>query len=594
MIRIGRSLRDQASDVDSKGDPLGDYIDKLIGGLGGWAKTAPLTDRLQYRLLCAEFEYLFGRHASAASDLNALVDELKLREALKEFSHPTRQNGRSTKRDHFADPDDSVLLLRRKIWALMGALFYFHYSVKGDVVSTIQELNDLLNVVNGELKKRTRAAAAKRLSRRAISMAADYEPHGTRLQICLCLAQIHRTKFGLARAAELFDQARDESEKRLGRELRELRDAVDLRDQERADRRADEVQFSVATTVRILGGLGRLATIEGRLEEARQLFRTCLTLLAPTGQIPLKRVLQSHLTIVERRAAPSGTVAWDKAIARLKTLFFEDFINDVDGRRRCAQDLARAYLELAESDMIPEVRERSLGLADEWIGALRTLGGSRKTKGRAERYRAFLLEARRRLLTTPADIAGAEKAVEAARLEADGHPECGLDLQGFDHVRDGLTTALVLHVKSLQTRDKLLQEDADLKLFDEAVHKWRTLIDESRDKGDRVLECEAWLRLAQLQSAQQWIGDAHESLREGDRLADMLENAALSELRDRSLRSAKDIFIIPPDVTFPVASEALREKMVLRLWGRTKNYAGVSDKLKIGAATVEAIVKKRR
>jgi hypothetical protein len=581
LIRIGWPLADAPSfRADGDGDPLGDHIEKLFGDIRTWAEDeAAPHDKLHFRLLEAEFEYAFGRSTRAAARLNGLVsDELKLREAL-EANQQQNGAGSREKRRKFADDTDTPQMLQTKIWSLMGTLFFYDYSVNGDVESPVRGLNALLNVVNKELQSLMRRALTTPNRR-------TYEPHGTRTQIYLFLAQVHRTKFERSRTEDCFRRAQVESAARL---VRELHNAEDAPLEERHERRATAVQFSVATTVRVLGGLGRMGMLGGRLNASRQLWQSCLTLLVPTGHMPLRRVVTSHLAIIDRRLAQPGHPDWHKAIEQIEQLFHAEFKTDFDGRRRCAQDLARGYLELAETFGAEDDRGKrtdALKKADgytDWLEALARDRGA--DTGAAERYRAHLLRARRWLLDEPPDI---ERAAEEERLAAEelhAHPACALDLAGFDHVRLGLTSALLTHVRSTR-------QPEDAQLFETAAKAWKSLIREAQKIGHRELECESWLRLALLQGRQKHFDDVGASLFEGERLVMALDNAALSALHLRVLRLSGNIFNIPKG-TYTAARRELRVVMVKRTYAQTGSVNKTAKKLGIGRPIVRQILDKK-
>ena len=461
---------------------------------------------LTHKRLVAEFTYAFGRddRLRAAREL----DEFLTRHGL------TNKLRRSSDHNPFADMGargDTQDSLRTKIWALMAAAFYWHHE-QGRVKLAIELLLDLERVINKELKHKG---------------ADDYDPSGTTARLHQFLAQCYRTQRDFPAARDQFLSAQIATEKRVARALNES-DAIDdaiRRDQ----RRNDDYQYSVISTARILGGLGRIAMHQGRLHRARQIFHSARTLLLPSVQRSLLGVIDSHIGITELRLAAPGSDEWRSAVAALDLRFqrFRDRHSpDRDGMRRCAQELARAHLEHAEVLGVGSAeRDAALGNADgpiKDLDDLAALAQDSENGGGAEKFRAHLLRSWRHALSGAASLYHAAQSLNdaCAILQDDPLRACALDLSGFDHVhlrgqaRLDVTIARGILLSATAAAPETSSNGPDTRT---ALQYWASVYSEARASQERVVQLEALVRLAWTEIRAGLHPQAHRHLRQWSR-----------------------------------------------------------------------------
>lgn len=238
---------------------------------------------LTYRTLLAEIEFGLGRgETRAAEALRQYVNALDLPGQLAKWTMdkkvPQRTDGIS---------------VRQKIWALMGVAFYSDFA-------------------GGEVKKALHLLGR---IRQFIDPALSPGGQGTRARCHELQAQLYRT-LGEHTAAELEAiESQRFIERRLRREL--------LKHSDNYSKRDEAYRLSAIGTARILGGLGRVAILQGQLRRAQMSLRSARTLLRPTGQAALKLVVASHLAITRRRSAEPDAgrdTEWADAMTQLRQL----------------------------------------------------------------------------------------------------------------------------------------------------------------------------------------------------------------------------------------------------------------------------------
>jgi hypothetical protein len=439
LIRIGLSQSDECWSTDMAPAALRKAIDDImqeLASLGGQKPRADLIEVLRYKALKAEYEYSFGViDGTAADELAHYLEFVRLPKALSAWSE---------RKLRFLGRHDPRPLLRQKVWALMAMAFYYEYAHKGNVNGAIQMLEKLDEVVRNELA----------------AMESAYAPNGTLARLYEFLAQCHRTARNYDTAQRYFMESERYGERRLRAKIEDHSVTP--------AQRLYEYQFSVISTARILGGVGRLATLQGALARAEVVLRCARTLLRPTGQVVMKNVAATYLAIVERRRCDpvEDRAAWQERLVRLKTLYFrfnpedpdappparvpdktppvERWI-DQDGARRTAQELARAYLDEAEAQG-RNVRGEALHNADTWLSKLDALADRRLNGGHEsnERFRVHLLRASWYVLNHPPDFREALKLLKRAESIFKKHDEYSLDLVGFDSANLELTKLVVL------------------------------------------------------------------------------------------------------------------------------------------------------
>ncbi|MCW5981290.1 MAG: hypothetical protein KIT09_24615 [Bryobacteraceae bacterium] len=519
LIRVGLPLSEMPPGHGSAAGLLEAQIKKTIKALDdqGIAK-APLADALQYKTLKAEFEYAFGKPGSAAQDLESFLAAKRLPGRLEDWFASARspQSARSFRFREDADDRDA---LRQKIWALMGLSFYGKY-LNGDVRTAFKWLNMLRQLIESEL----------------LEMDTAHPPHGTRARVHYFLAHCYRTMRNFPRSETHFLEAQKHADRRLRREI-DLADR--LPDNERRRKRQYEYQFGVICTARVLTGLGRLAMLQGHLRRAGQFLHSARTLIVPSGMEMLKLVVDSHIAITERRLCEPGAKGWQLTLRELETCYrkFEEQ-DDRHGTRRCGQELARAYLDQAESLPLDK-RSAPLAAADRWIDELGKLGHKWGSRGQPELFRMHVFRACRILLGATPDLALAEQDLEKANSmdEPQRHSQ---DL-GVERVEVQLAQGM------LRLAKQSLSPPADGDDGNRASMHFSQLRDFARRSNDRVLESEALLRLAIAEASENREAQAQQHLDVWRRYhAPFVENASLHCLHLTALKS-----IVRPQLDFP-------------------------------------------
>lgn len=301
--------------------------------------------------------------------------------------------------DHPLEPGNDRTLLREIIWTLMFYAFHNHCTLKGEFKTALRHLNRLRKVIDEELGQHQRESLA------------------TRAIWNYFAGQCYLGLRHFANAGKHFLRAQDYAQQRTDRQLKEGPGDPKFD-------RAYEIGYNNVFAAQVLGnGLGRVAIHEGHLTRAEQLVRTSLALITGTSHYRLRASLACLLATCLRRREPFGTKAYDRALARLKSCFREfKERGDTSGERRCALELARGYLDLAEYR--PERRDESMVEAAEWVARLAASDGIRNE------IRYHMINARLQLVNR--DIVSARTelgaAYKAAKRSADTLKEFAIPL----------------------------------------------------------------------------------------------------------------------------------------------------------------------
>jgi hypothetical protein len=368
---------------------------------------APGELKLPYLTLKAEYYYHFGRGSGAVAELDTYVKSLGLRERLARWS----KGGTFRFRE-----DGNREGLRQEIWALIAVIFYGDY-LGGNSEGALRDLRVVQKLIDGELE------------------GISHQPDGSRSRVHYFIGQCHRSRGEFAQAEEHFLASQQYADKRLLRELGAARE--ESNPFKRNAKLQYEYQFGVICTARLQGSLGRNAMFQGQLSRALQYFYSARTLLAPSGQMPLKLVIDSHIAIAEARLTDPMTFEWRECIERLKQLH-DAFGSreDLDGMARSAQELSRLWLERAAVESPGASRQDALESANGWIQKLGTVAQRRDQEDRrnTDLIRMHLLHVLRCLHHLPPVLAEAEDHMSTAQELDKIEIRHQLDQGGFDKI----------------------------------------------------------------------------------------------------------------------------------------------------------------
>jgi len=550
MIRIGWSLNDSPAFVaNGMSHELQDEIQRTIDSIrDDLVPTFDVNQRVTFLTLSSEFEYAFGiQDRQAISQLGDTLATYGVTRQLAEW-----KTARSTpwlKLERWPEPGQTWIasatndqeraeLMRRQIWALMAVAFYGQF-VDGHIDSAIDDLRKIETIIRSELRPLWHGKS-----------------YGSQERCNEFLAQAHRTR------GESGDY--EESEKRfsMAQEFADLRLSQELKEAEEKKKTSDRVamaqealQYGAICTARVLGGLGRLSTLQGRLTRARQLFLSAKTLLIPVSHARLRDVIDSHLEIVERRLLLPRSKDWQKALAALEKRYQQfarlpnqndtgpdeagNGLADIDGARRCSAELARAYLDEAEDTLDSLDRRSVLATATTWIERLKQTDGD--NPGRAT-FRAHLFAANAALLELPPDIVKAEQELTAAQQMNQRHFR--LDYAGIDRVEPMLTEGALLGAK-LGPLDQVTS--SKLEITKHPIATFEAIRESASLARDTRLEAEALLRLAAIEYRLGLISEATAHLNARDAYVPFIQDGAHDALMMRILRepSFKPSFLYP-------------------------------------------------
>lgn len=427
---------------------------------------------LDVLVLDAEYEYSFGREHVGNAAQRLFESTERLREELRAWRVDESKAFRN----------EPFRLMRRKVWALMSVAFYCDYA-NGRTIEAIATLRTVERLVELTLIP---------LGGRA------YNAHGTRSRLHEYLGQALRTQRH-PDAAEAFHDAQRHAEALLLAAKSGERTRVE--------------QLAVVTTTRVLGGLGRLALLQGNLTHALQLLRAAHTLLIPSGNVALKGVVESHIAVANRRRLPFGTRQWDEALAELERLWreFGKEPADYDGMRRCSYELAQASLEAAE---LASGRERAnrVSAAELWISHFESVGETQaglqnsSVLATALSYRSSVLKAFACLLNVPPRAEEADEHLRAAQGARTAF-SCHFDLAGCDSLDVRLAQGVSRSVLSdtahagrqgpgpyFHNLRKVADEEEDLELAAEATIRAALAEFQARLRDEAIATLEIWKR----------------------------------------------------------------------------------------------------
>lgn len=437
------------------------------------------TERLRLVTLRAEYQYTLGSPAAAADEIAASAGELVKR---LEWWYADAANRRFLQNDDFS-------LLRQQVWALLAYAFYYSYS-SGRVSEALRLLSIVAELITAEL-----------------AIPGERPPHGTRSRLHYFLGHCYRAQRDFVAAEQHFLISQEHAYKRLKRELDD-HSATDTNHYE-------EICFSIVCTGRILSGLAWAFLQQGRLHRARHLLYGAQTLLLPTGQSGLRLFVATLLGVTERRLAKPGGHEWQESLNVLDDCYGQyRAISDHLGARRCAHEMARAFLDLHAATRDSD----ALARADRWTRALDELSAEYSSPARlAITIRSHLLDAQRLVrFGDETNIAEARRLVDAARVIGSKDAVKSIDLDADINLVDGI---VMYAEKRLRDAENML----------------RSLCDESRTRNDIVLESECHIRLAAINAGLDLVAEAHEDLERWRQLAPRVDNHHLKVLEDMTL-----------------------------------------------------------
>ena len=465
LVRIGSALSGNKRDVDgfvqhsAKIHQLHDQLLTSIKGKG-------LNEIHQLRLihLTAEVDYNYGNPESAAARLiedPRVIQLLHLLEKASETGNLPRI---------FSDSD---ALHKKRIWVLMATAFYGCY-VRGQAEEALVTLAKIEGIIK------------------------SWKAPGTKSRLFFFMAHCHRALRSFSKAEQYFLDSQFEARKRVKREVACSKPPED-KERERL--------FSIDCTARIMAGLGWTLIQQGRLSRARQILYSSITLFEAAGHESLRFSTRYLIAMTERRLYDpvEQREQWDRAMGELE-ICLADYIaaRDRRGIRRCAQEVARSYIDFAEYKR--SARALYSKKARAAIANLSTTAdqhAGEQDKGVPERLRVHLLEARLALVED--NLSAARQALNSGRelvnsgLEqsANGKPgdgKAGLDNKSrssfhHDHYEEGADFLLIeamIAIKEGQSTQEVIRNIIGV----EGSEKW------ARREEDPVLRSEAVLRLA--------------------------------------------------------------------------------------------------
>ena len=395
------------------------------------------------------------------------------------------------------EPTGDRKLLRQKIWVLLHYVFYRYYRIGGHHKEALDHFLRIREIIDKELR---------RLHKRP---ELDYHPHGT-LAIChyfigLCYRELR--SFG---GAEFhFLEAQKETSRRLAREL----GRPDISDSEREY----ELLHKDVFCGRVASGLGWIALQQGALVRAELLLVTAENFVVNSRQESLKLFIASLKWMAVRRRVSYDDPLYQEAIEGL-THCFELYrkAGDMTQMRRCASELLRAYLDLAEfEDKDKTLRSMHLQDARKWLTPLEKAAENPKDMLRYHLYHA-------RLLMVAGDMKKADDVLsgEARTLSLrERVPQRALPvLESVLLFKQGHLNEALAGLKRCLSRTLTLTEIGDKR--DNRVR-------------DPVIEAECHVLLSQVYAAQKDYVSASRCLDEWSVIGQFVENHYLRHLAQR-------------------------------------------------------------
>jgi hypothetical protein len=432
-------------------------------------------DQLKLRTLEAEFHYQNGHYESAAETLAPIWNLLAPRLEYRPFQSQT-------------DP----ALLRQKLWALLHYVFYKHYAHEGHPLVAVAAFKRINEVILAELKR------------------PSYNPSGT-LAICnYFLKQGYRANRDFSQAELHFLEAQKHIQDRI---IRRLNDAADGKDIDIES----EIAYKDVFSARVISGLSWIALQEGHLTRSEHLLRSAETILIHRHhhQESLKLFLEVLRLVSMLRRAPFDSEAHSTALNQLAHYFERcKAMDDVAGQFRCASELSRGYLDLAEFANDRSSRAFSLHDAQKWIKDLPHAGDTRS------RIHYSLLASRVALLRD--DPQTAHSNIDAAFT-------CAKDNSVMREHKAEITIALALYHEHLRQFDI-----AEIKLAEvlKDIHSQQGDTANGQHLRDPVLEGECYLLRARIALHRRKLDWVEEHLGNWDRFSHVVENYYLHHLAE--------------------------------------------------------------
>src|SRR5581483_2216683 len=288
-------------------------------------------DRLRLLTLEAEFHQQKGNHLESARILEPEWKRLLPR--LEQWKNH---------KDFRLEPSRNSELLRQKIWLMMHYVFYRYYRVEEAHKPGLTLLRRLEDVTLKELATRT------------------YQPSGTLALLHYFMAMCNRGGRGFVLAGKNMLRAQEETYARLDRELK--------RPDATAERRAYEVAYKNLICARILFGNSWIALQQGQLVRSEQHVIAGRSLLFGTRQPYLDLLLRVHgLIALRRRTAFGEEELYERVMDRLANAHAEAERLHEAIRRRCAFELVRGRLDIAEFHAEDSERKAHLVEARKWL-----------------------------------------------------------------------------------------------------------------------------------------------------------------------------------------------------------------------------------
>jgi hypothetical protein len=451
-------------------------------------RSSPLDEVSRIKLEVAEamFFYQEGRYFDATRVLQSRWEELK----------PQLDKG------ILAGPRKDWKLNRpltgQKVWAAMHYVFYDYYTCKGEYQRAIEEFKRIQQVILTAMSH------------------GGIEPHTTFALFHYFIGQCYRAQRNFPLAEEHFFHAQQESVRRI-----EERIKATAITSGRAVGLGYEVAYNNVFSARVLGaGLSWVALHEGRLLKAAHLLSTAKALLACTGLTSLKHFMDMKFFAVMRRRARFDSPEYWEAMNDLEKCAEQfELGGDQFGKLRCARELVRGYLDLAEFGK--DDKSSNLHQAKKWLDVLEAA----KTTRSEVRY---ALQHVRYLFVT-GDVVGTQRVYESANSLVLGGGDIAIESR-IDLANMG--ALLAISRKKYDTARYLIENELDSPRSDSVVS------DENRHI-DPVLEGECYLLLTDAANRQGDDKAARDYLRRWELLSNFVENYYLHHIAKTLRRELK-------------------------------------------------------
>ena len=369
-------------------------------------------------------------------------------------------------------------LLRQQLWALLHYVFYKSYALDGHPREAVAAFTKIKAVILAELTARP--------------------PSGTLAMCDYFIGQAYRAQRNFPAAEAHFLNAQMHIQDRIDRKIKEHSEAEAGDDTKRVDLRY-ELAFKNVFCARVMSGLSWLAMQEGRLTRAETFLRTALAILVDTHQESLKMYIEVLLWIsILRKAhfhtAPDADEPLHGLAHAVALRELQRRMDEGADKYRCAGELARGYLDLAEFHPSDKASARGpyFAKAEVWLALLAKATDAKNT------IHYHLLTARYYLLNFESDKAesAAAQALQCAKRYS---------IEDEHSVELFIMSALC-HRYRAQAQDERREMDTE---FRGAEGKLTQALDEihSGQLPDPVLEGECYVLQAQiaLDRAQWWV-----------------------------------------------------------------------------------------